>query len=243
MKIVPISFADAKAFIAANHRHNKPPQGWKFGCALMDGDKIVGVATAGRPIARHFDDGKTIEVNRSCTDGTKNANSMLYGAIRRAAKALGYEKLITYTQLDESGVSLKAAGWTITRVLDARKSWAESSVKMRATRDPVGNGGVPRVLWTCVLLSAIIGCTPAPTKPIVQYKTVEVPTYIRAPIPPEYTVDRIVAEPQPACRLIGPPAIIVFCQNQVAELIDSYRAALRQSNLDKAALRSLDKQP
>jgi len=97
--------------------------------------------------------------------------------------------------------------------------------------------------FAVILLPFMFGCSASPTKPIVEYKTVSVPTYIRAPIPPEYTVDRIVTEPQPACRLIGPPALVVFCQNQVAELIDSYRAALRQSNLDKAALRSLDKQP
>ncbi|HEX3124313.1 MAG TPA: hypothetical protein VHQ21_13520 [Rhodanobacteraceae bacterium] len=98
-------------------------------------------------------------------------------------------------------------------------------------------------LWFGVVMATLSACTPTPTKPIVQYKTVEVAKYIRAPIPAQYTADRIVTEPPPACRLIGPPAIIVFCQNQVAAMIDDYRAALRQSNLDKAALRSLDQQP
>lgn len=57
------------------------------------------------------DNGWTLEVNRTCTDGTKNANSMLYGACRRAAFALGYRKLLTYTLPSESGGSLRAAGW------------------------------------------------------------------------------------------------------------------------------------
>ncbi len=65
---------------------------------------------AGRPVARAFDDGLTLEVNRTCTDGTRNANSMLYGAVWRAARAMGYARCITYTQHDESGASLKAAG-------------------------------------------------------------------------------------------------------------------------------------
>jgi len=146
--ICPITFKEAKQFISEHHRHNKPPTGWKFGVSLkVDGD-IVGVGTAGRPIARHYDDGLTLEVNRTCTDGTPNANSQLYGAIWRAAKAMGYMKCITYTQADESGVSLRAAGWVKIKELAPRKSWAESSVAGKDKRDPVGNGGVARVLWS-----------------------------------------------------------------------------------------------
>jgi hypothetical protein len=92
------------------------------------------------------------------------------------------------------------------------------------------------------LILVLAGCAPTQQKPIVQYKTVEVSKYIRAPIPPEYTADRIVTEPPPLCVLAGPPKLVVYCQNQVAELVDAYRAALRQSNLDKQALRSLDAQ-
>lgn len=147
MKIVPITLRAANAFVAAHHRHNKPARGWKFGLGLSDGNGIRGVAMAGRPVARHFDDGLTIEVNRTCTDGTRNANSMLYGAVWRAAKAMGYRRCITYTQADESGASLKAAGYVRVKELPARGSWAESSVKLRGKRDPVGNGGTPRVLW------------------------------------------------------------------------------------------------
>jgi hypothetical protein len=150
MKVVPITFRAACAFVAELHRHNKPPRGHKFSIGLNDerGD-LVGVAMAGRPVARHFDDGLTLEVNRTCTDGTRNANSMLYGAVWRAAKAMGYTRCITYTQADETGASLRAAGWVRVKELAARKSWAESSANasMKAMRDPIGNGGVARVLW------------------------------------------------------------------------------------------------
>jgi len=147
MKVVPITLREACAFIAQHHRHNKPPRGWKFGVGLHAGDSLVGVATAGRPVARHYDDGLTLEVNRTCTDGTRNANSMLYGAVWRAAKAMGYHRAITYTQSDETGASLRAAGWVKVKALEARKGWADSSVMLKAKRDPVGNGGVCRVLW------------------------------------------------------------------------------------------------
>jgi len=146
-RLHPITLKEAKQFVADHHRHNKPPTGWKFGVGLKVGDDLVGVATAGRPVARHYDDGLTLEVNRTCTDGTPNANSQLYGAIWRAAKAMGYMRCITYTQTDETGASLRAAGWTKVKELPPRKSWAESSVARRDKRDPVGNGGVARVLW------------------------------------------------------------------------------------------------
>src|SRR6478752_1209459 len=111
LEIRPITLRAACAFIAEHHRHNKPPRGHKFSVAAYEGDALVGVATAGRPVARALDDGLTLEVNRTCTDGTRNANSLLYGAIWRAAKAMGYRRLITYAQADERGASLKAVGW------------------------------------------------------------------------------------------------------------------------------------
>ncbi|MDM2723480.1 XF1762 family protein [Citrobacter sp. Cy230] len=147
MVIVPITFRRACDFVRELHRHNKPPAGHKFSVGLEDNGVLVGVAMAGRPISRHFDDGLTLDVNRTCTDGTKNANSMLYGAIRRAAWGMGYQRVITYTQADESGASIRAAGFELVKTLPARAGWAASSVKMKERRDPVGNGGVERVLW------------------------------------------------------------------------------------------------
>jgi hypothetical protein len=111
--------------------------------------RLVGVAMVGRPVARAFDDGRTLEVNRSCTDGTKNANSMLYGAAWRAAKALGYTRLITYTQEGESGASLRGAGWRVVAERNARGSWAESSVAR--SRFEYGAGHVQRTLWEAVV--------------------------------------------------------------------------------------------
>ena len=85
-----------------------------FVVGLFDDQELIGIATAGWPVARHLSDGYTLEINRTCVNGThKNANSMLYGAIGRAAKALGYRRLVTYTLQTESGASLKAAGFTL----------------------------------------------------------------------------------------------------------------------------------
>jgi hypothetical protein len=110
--IQPISFREACAFIREHHRYLRPPQGCKFCIALNDGEKVVGVAVAARPVARMLDDGLTLEITRMATDGTDNAISMLAGAVRRAAAAMGYRKVITYAlDVEKRGDSLRAAGF------------------------------------------------------------------------------------------------------------------------------------
>ena len=111
LELVPITLKEANAFVEQHHRHHKPVVGHKFSIAASDGEKIVGVAIVGRPVSRYLDNGLTLEVNRLCTDGTRNACSFLYSAAWRAARNLGYKKLITYILVSETGSSLKAAGW------------------------------------------------------------------------------------------------------------------------------------
>lgn len=113
LAITPINLDEANAFVATHHRHHKPVPGAKFSVAVSEGETVRGVAIVGRPVARMADDGWTLEVNRVCTDGAKNACSMLYGAAWRAARAMGYRRLITYTLPEEGGASLRAAGWKL----------------------------------------------------------------------------------------------------------------------------------
>ena len=154
LTVVPVSFRTACEFVAALHRHHKPPRGQKFAVGVIDGKgKLRGVATCGRPVARSYDDGLTLEVNRSCTDWCPNANSALYGAASRVAVAMGYARILTYTQDGECGSSLRGAGWQETATRAARGNWAQSggSAKLQAMRDPDGPGGVARKLWMKVL--------------------------------------------------------------------------------------------
>lgn len=114
LSITPINLNEANAFVAEHHRHHRPVAGAKFAVAVSDeSSQVRGVAIVGRPVARLLDDGWTLEVNRVCTDGARNACSMLYGAAWRASKAMGYKRLITYTLTEEGGSSLRAAGWTL----------------------------------------------------------------------------------------------------------------------------------
>jgi hypothetical protein len=113
LRAIPIELEEANAFVAGFHRHHKPATGHKFSIGAALAEKIVGVCIVGRPVSRMRDDGETLEVTRLCTDGTRNACSFLYGAAARAAFALGYRRIGTYTLPDEGGASLRAAGWKL----------------------------------------------------------------------------------------------------------------------------------
>jgi len=116
LELTPITLTEANDFVDRFHRNHNPVVGHKFSIAVSDDDKVVGVAIIGRPVNRNLDNGWTLEVNRCCTDGTKNACSILYGAAWRAAKAMGYKKLVTYTLPHEGGVSLRASGYRVVAV-------------------------------------------------------------------------------------------------------------------------------
>ncbi len=134
----PINFDKAKEFVDTYHRHHASPQGYKFAVALSDGDITVGVAIAGRPVSRFRDNGVTLEVTRLCVkNGYKNACSMLYSAITRIAKELGYKNILTYTLENESGKSLLAAGFEFIGITQG-KSWSNAK-RPREDKHPLCN--------------------------------------------------------------------------------------------------------
>lgn len=113
LTIVPCSRAQAQAYVNELHRHHRASVTGVFQLAVVDESGLVrGVAMVGRPVARPLCDGLTLEVNRVATDGCPNACSALYGAAWRAAKSLGYRRMVTYTLPSEGGGSLRASGWT-----------------------------------------------------------------------------------------------------------------------------------
>ena len=84
------------------------------GVSADDDNTLCGAAVVGRPVSRLLCDGFSAEVRRvAVADGAKNACSMLYGAAWRAARALGYLRLLTYTLPAEGGASLRGAGWRL----------------------------------------------------------------------------------------------------------------------------------
>lgn len=144
LDLVVVKWPEARSFCRIWHRHHsKPPPGHVFCTGVAAGDVLVGVAIVGRPVSSVYDNGQTLEVNRTVTDGHPNANSMLYGAVARVAFGLGYRRVITYTQEGESGASLRASGWKAIAERPPRGGW-------RSMSRPQGyeeGAGVARTLW------------------------------------------------------------------------------------------------
>jgi len=137
-----VEFAEAAAFVSEHHRHHTPPVGHLFSIGAYRDSALIGVVIVGRPVARHRDDGLTAEVTRCCIrDGERNACSFLYGKAARAALAMGFRRIGTYTLARESGASLRAAGWTIISEVKGR-SWDTPS-RRRTDKAPTED----KFLW------------------------------------------------------------------------------------------------
>ena len=98
----------------------------------------------GRPQARVLDDGRRLCVLRvavlegdQAPNGNKGACSILYGACARAARAMGASDLITYTGADESGTSLRAAGWVDGGITNNDAEWSHDGRPRTAALFPV----------------------------------------------------------------------------------------------------------
>lgn len=143
LRIVPVSLKQANEFVGRLHRHHPPTVGHKFSIGATDGEKLVGVAIVGHPVARQLDQRRLVEVNRLCTDGTRNACSLLYASAARAAAALGYFAILTYTLEEEGGASLRASGWWGEPAPELVKTWHTAS-------DPRRTGGIARPKWRWV---------------------------------------------------------------------------------------------
>jgi hypothetical protein len=126
-EIVPLTLAEARRYVAEHHRHNEPPVGHRFSIGLRDGDALVGVVIAGHPGARRLDDGRTLELVRLTTEGARNACSRLYGAACRAAFAMGYRRVITYTLESEPGSSLRASGFVPVAITEPHEGWKHTA--------------------------------------------------------------------------------------------------------------------
>lgn len=141
----PYPVKHALPFCELVHRRLPRLQGamWAIGCWRER--ELRGVAIVGRPTARMLDDGARLQVLRvAVIEGTHNACSMLYGAAARAAKAMGASSCFTYIHDDETGVSLRAAGWVEDEDFDsAGGEWSRPSRTRPATVEP----GPKRRFW------------------------------------------------------------------------------------------------
>ena len=135
LSIVPLTITDAREVVRCVHRTHRPPVGGLFAVGLAADGSVVGAAIVGRPIARMLQDGWTAEVLRvAVPEEHRNGCSMLLGACWRAARALGWRRLVTYTLATEPGSSLRGAGWRQVGCVPGR-SWSCES-RPRVDRHP-----------------------------------------------------------------------------------------------------------
>lgn len=132
IEAVPLELKVANEFVSILHRHHDPVYRDKFRVGALHNGRLVGVVQVGRPVSRMLDDGKTVEVVRLCTDGTKDVCSFLYSRAARIAKEMGYEKIITYILCTETGASLRACGW-IEEATTSGGHWSRPSRKRDTT--------------------------------------------------------------------------------------------------------------
>ncbi|GAF66396.1 hypothetical protein BTS2_3297 [Bacillus sp. TS-2] len=139
----PVNFKEACNFVNLHHRHHVSPQGHKFSVALFDGDIVIGIIIAGRPVSRFQDDGYTLEITRCCVKSVyKNSISRLYAATCRIAKEFGFKRVITYTLTKELGTSMLASNFLLGKK-SSGGSW-NSKTRKRIDKHPLGT----KYLWT-----------------------------------------------------------------------------------------------
>jgi hypothetical protein len=121
LRLIPVTLAEANQFVGEKHRHSDPTIGNRFSLGVELEGKLVGVAIVENPKARMSNRREMAEVTRVCTDGTKNACSILYAACARAALAMGYTRIKTFLLATEPGTSVEAAGWKYDGEVEAQQ--------------------------------------------------------------------------------------------------------------------------
>ena len=144
IRLVPVTQRAAREWVRATHRHLKPPVGDLYRVGLEINGVLIAVGIAGRP-CRMLQDGTTVEFTRvaSAADIDVNACSRLYGALRRAGRALGYRRFVTYTLEHEPGTSLRASGF-YDDGLTSGGEWSRPSRHRAAVEQP---GKKRRWIW------------------------------------------------------------------------------------------------
>lgn len=129
---------EAVRFVAKHHRHHVPPRGGIVALGLWEGERLVGVGIIGRPVSRELQAQGVAEVTRLCVlTEVKHAASALQARMRRAAQALGFTRLVTYTLPEEGGASLRAAGLQADLELAGGGEWTRSKRQREPSHSPV----------------------------------------------------------------------------------------------------------
>lgn len=117
----PLTRDGANELVTRWHSHHKPVRSHRFAIGALLDEQPVGAVIVGNPRAAALQNGAiiTFEVLRLVTDRTPHAASRLLGACWRSAAAMGVQRLVSYSRVDEPGTCYRAAGWRPVARVDA----------------------------------------------------------------------------------------------------------------------------
>jgi len=145
-RLSPITGREARVWVSDVHRHLPRVHGALFAVAVeLDGVR-VGAALAGNPARVWLGTGRFVITRCAVVSGLPLVGdhaapvcSMLYGALCRAGKALGYVEAWTYTLPGEDGRSIRAAGFEYQGETSAEE-WDRPGRARPAAVDPRAKG-------------------------------------------------------------------------------------------------------
>ena len=142
MMAVPLSLRRANELVTSLHRHHQPVRFHLFSIGAEKDGGLCAAAIVLRPVNQNTTASAFIaEVSRLASDGTKNACSFLLSRCAKAAFAMGYFAIQTYTLPEETGASLRAAGWECDGHTRGRP-WSTLG-RIRNVAHPIG----PKLRW------------------------------------------------------------------------------------------------
>ena len=160
-RVVPVTLGAANRFVELHHRHHGPVLRalWSVGVEPADAPRdrdrsaLVAVGIVSLPVSRMLNDGATVEVRRIAVPeaaAIPNLCSIIYGRLIRAAGALGWDRVVTYTSNGEDGASLRAAGFApVAAVHNRGKPWSStrSEPQRRRFREQIALPYAQGIAW------------------------------------------------------------------------------------------------
>lgn len=128
----PITIKLANEFVKEHHRHHRPTTRntgkWALSAIDLNGD-VIGVLIAGNPVSATYMDGVTLEITRLCVkqSAPKGTCSFLISKCSKIWGLMGGERIITYTLDEESGASMRGAGWKKVGTVQPHNRWTNKN--------------------------------------------------------------------------------------------------------------------
>lgn len=115
--VEPITLHTANAYSVKFHSSKTRVPGCRFCLGLFVGELLRGVIIVGRPLNQQNDNATTAAITRLISvDAPRLGMSHLIGRVKKACRAMGYKKLLTYCDASTESTCFRASGFWPTRI-------------------------------------------------------------------------------------------------------------------------------